>query len=316
MFLSIPDGNSKIVVENEVDRRILNLGTQYNFIFGKIRYWASYGMPLGTDILKLEATVSDDIGYGRIYYDTTYLERARTGLAGLHLDVFKLGLFGSVGRTDWHLAQFENPGNQDAGKIDSAALEATPAPIFSIFSEYLEPESSFIRYRHAFRQWGGDFQFDKVEGDITWGLPPFRRRDESAIRVMAGQSVHISPHLPLRETFALGGGGALKGFRYEEFRGSGIAMTGVEYGLRTPYGWSNERWKFGLTRNYLLFFMETGRIEEGWFKPAMSLKWSTGLGLKLKGFLGERTIILRGYLAQAVPVTHRAVVWYFMFDLK
>lgn len=316
MELNLPDGDSRIMVENNLDGRSLKLGTRYNFIFGKIRYWASYGMPVYRDLVSLETAITDDIGYGRIYYDTKFLERARTGLAGLRFNMKGAALFVSVGRTDWRLAPFENPDLEDAGQIDALSIEAVPAVDFSVLPEALEPEVTRFRYKRAFRGLGGDWHFDKLEGDVTWGIPPFKAADEAAFRAVVGQSLNIAPSFPLRETFALGGASALKGYHYEEYRGTGVLLGGLEYGIYLPYHVESARWRAGLTNNHFMLFGEVGRTEHGWLRPDIPFKKSAGGGLKLMGHWGTRRLNLRAFGAQALDAGRRAPVWYLMMDLK
>lgn len=316
MELSLPDGDSRIMVENNVEGRSLKLGTRYNFVFGKIRYWASYGMPVYRDLVNLETAISDDIGYGRIYYDTKFLERARTGLAGLRFNVGAAALFMSVGRTDWHLAPFAEPDLEDAGLIDAVILDVVPAVDFSVLSEALEPEVTRFRYKRAFRGMGGDWHFDKLEGDVTWDIPSFRVADEAAFRAVVGQSLNIAPDFPLRETFALGGASALKGYHYEEYRGTGVLLGGLEYGINLPFQLETVRWKAGLIRNYFMVFGEVGRTEHGWLRPDIPFKKSAGAGLKLQGHWGTRRLNLRMFGAEALDANRRAPVWYLMLDLK
>ena len=316
MDLTLPDGDSRIEVENSVEGRSLKLGTRYNFIVGKVQYWAAYGMPVYGDLVNLETALSDDIGFGRIYYNTKFLERARTGLAGLRFSVSGVALFVSAGRTDWHLSPFANPDLEDAGQIDSLAVEAVPASDFSVVPEMFEPEVSRIRFRHAFRGLGGDWHFDKLEADATWRIPALRESDEAAFRAVGGQSLNIAPNLPVRETFALGGGSALRGYRYEEYRGTGILLGGVEYGVYLPFVVDMDRWKAGLTRNHFLVFGEVGRTEHDWFRPDIGLKKSAGAGFRFRGHWGERRLSLDVQVAQAIAAGQRAPVWYLMADLK
>ncbi len=315
--LTLPDGESRIMVENEVDRRILRLGTRYNFIFGKIKYWATYGMPIFRDVVNFEASIIDDIGYGRIYYQTKFLERARTFLAGFRVNALGLSAFSSLGRTDWKLAPFENPLLEDAGQIDAVTVEVGPAGLAAPLPDIIEPDEWRLVCRHAFLGWGGDYAFDRYHADISWKNRGLRRRDEVDTRLISGQTLRINPGLPARETFALGGGGLLRGYKYEEFRGQGILFAGTEYGIRLPFRFSIGDWKVRLEKSFFDVFVEAGRIEEDYFKPVMPLKWGTGMGLRFHGSLFNKyKAVLRGYMGQALPQQGREPVWYLMFTAR
>lgn len=314
--LTLPDGDTRIMVENKVGGRTWKVGTRYNFIFGKIRYWASYGLPVYRDLVNFESAISDDIGFGRIYYDTKFLERARTGLAGLRFSIGGAAVFLSTGRTDWHLSPFDNPAMEDSGNIDAISLEVVSTSDFSVIPESQEPDVSRIRYRRAFRGLGGDWHFDKLEADANWSIPALRGSDEAVVRALLGQSWNNAPSLPLRETFALGGASALKGYRYEEYRGTGVLLGGLEYGINLPFHIEVTRLRTGLTRNHFLVFGEVGRTEHDWLRPDMGFKKSAGAGFRLRGHWGDRKIHLRFYGAQAIEAGTRAPVWYLMLDLK
>ena len=316
MDLSLPDGDGRIEVENKVDGRTLKLGTRYNFLFGKVRYWASYSLPVSGDRVSFESAVADDIGFGRIYYDTKFLERARTGLAGFRFSAGPAAVFISAGRTDWHLSPFDNPGLEDVGNIDAINIEAVPSSDFSVIPEAMSPDVTRIRYRRAFRGLGGDWHFDKLEGDVTWRFGSFRESDETAIRALIGQSWGVSPDLPLRETFALGGASALKGYRYEEYRGRGVLLGGLEYGIHIPLTVGLERWRAGLNWNHFIIFGEVGRTEHNWLSPDMGFKKSAGAGFRLRGNWGDRQLLVRTYGALAIEAGRRSPVWYLMLDLK
>jgi len=316
MTLSLPDGDNKLIVENNVADRSLKLGTQYNYIFGKIRYWASYGMPVYKKAISLDAVISDDIGFGRIYNNSKFLERARTGLTRMRFFAGGAAVFLGLERTDWHLSPFVDPNLEDKGLIDAVSIEAVPSIDSNLIPEAVSPDQTRILYRRGFRGLGGKWHFDKIEGDISWNIPAFRDIDTDVFHIMMGQAMNVVPELPLRETFALGGISALKGYGYEEYRGTGVMLGGLEYGWRLPFVIETTHWQAGLTKNHFLLFGEIGRTEYEWHNlQARYFKRSVGAGLRFQGHWGDRGLHFRVYGAQALEAG-RTPLWYAMMDLK
>ena len=317
MNLTLPDGDSRILVEHELDDRKFQMGTRYNFIFGKIKYWATYGMPVVKDIGRLEATASDDIGFGRVYFNERFLERARSGILGAGFKVGGNHVMASAGRTSWRLAPFDNPNLEDSGLIDEVGIEIRPKELLPIQVDPIQREGSVIRFRHGFRGMGGDYHFDKFEADVPWLDMSLPRGGSFTARTFFGQAYNVYPKLPLRETYALGGAVALKGYGYEEFRGEGVFLAGAEYAVEIlpahELGFISTR----IVRTDLLFFVDTGRINRAWVDPIMALKWSGGTGVALKGTVLQRYQgRLRLYAAQALEFGGRRPIYYALVDLK
>jgi len=222
-----------------------------------------------------------------------------------------------VGRTSWRMAPFALQQSEDSGLIDSLEGNLTLGDIYPDVLDPVGPEETAVRFRHAFMGMGGDFHYDRLDANLSWLERGWRRRDRIALRAQLGQAYNIDPRLPLRETFALGGAGAVKGYRYEEFRGKGMEILGVEYRFAVPFSFEWERIRFELLRTYLLACGEAGRIEESWFKPVTGVKPSAGVGIRLEIKVLERyTGNARFYLAQAEGIRRRRPVLYFMTDLK
>ena len=137
--LVLPDGDSRISVENAADGRILTVGTRYNYFAGKISYWLGYTLPLPVDPFLISASVSDDIGFGRVYFDQRFLERARNGRIGTGWKMPFASVVGSVGRTSWHLAPYVNPALTQHGLIDAVEAEVSTLKLPQVF-EPVEPD--------------------------------------------------------------------------------------------------------------------------------------------------------------------------------
>jgi hypothetical protein len=313
--LVLPDGDSRITVEHAADGRALTIGTRYNYFAGKIRYWLSYQVPL-VDPFLLTTSVSDDIGFGRIYYDERYLERARNGRIGTGLILPFVTVVTSVGRTGWHLSPYGNPALTRSGLIDSVEVVVTTVTLPEVF-EPVDPDENIIRYRHAFRWAGGNYRYDRIEVQLVRTDQRFLGNDEIKFRVFTGLAFAFSPTLPDNETFALGGAAGVKGYRYEEFRGPGMDMGAAEYGWIIP-GKLNFSW-IGLRVGRILAvgFAEGGRIAADWFRPDTSWKYSGGLGIRLEGkFLQHYAGRIRLYVAQAEGISSRGPVYYALMDLR
>jgi hypothetical protein len=304
-------------LEHVSEGRSLNIGTRYNFMAGKIRYWLSYGLPLPIPYSLLEAAVSDDIGVGQIYFSERWLDRARNGRAGVRLripDVFQARF--SAGRTSWRLAPYNALSLEESGLTDSVMLQATTGETMPESFEPLDPWESSLRIRHAFRGLGGGYHFDKVEALLFQGIRGLRSCDEVWVRGFIGGISNVVPALPARETFALGGATAIKGYGYEEFRGEGMTFWSAEYGLLMPFSFGLARAGVRADRVFVLGFTDEGRIDSGWFRPAMPWKHSGGVGLRFDGSARQYRGILRLYLAQAEGMSTHRPVFYFLVEVK
>jgi hypothetical protein len=315
--LVLPDGDARVIIEHRADEKIFRVGSRYNFIFGKITNWFSFTTPVFIPEIPFEFGASDDIGYGRLYFNQRYLERARSGRVGTGVATRRGTLMTYVGRTSWRIAPFALPQSEDSGLIDSLDVNLTAGDIYPDFLDTVQPHETAVRFRHAFMGMGGDFHYDRLDANLSWLERGWRSRDRILYRAQLGEAYNIDPRLPLRETFALGGAGAVKGYRYEEFRGKGLEIACVEYRYAVPFSFEWERARFELQRTYLLACGEAGRIDESWFKPMTGVKPSAGAGIRLEiKVLDRYSGNACFYVAQAEGVRHRRPVLYFMTDLK
>ncbi len=317
MELTLPDGDTRLVVESDVKGRKVQVGTRYNFIFGKIRYWLGYSMPLVVEPALLQMSVSDEIGFGRVYFNERFLERARNGRVGIGYRFAPVTVLGAVGRTSWRLAPFDSPTLEQVGLIDFIDAQITTGRLLPRAFGPVVPDDSSASFQHAFRGLGGDYHYDRIEVHLSWLFGSSRPGDELRVRARLGEGYNGRPELPVRATFALGGVASLKGYRYEEFRGNGVLFLSAEHGWQLPWLFEYGLLGLKLEKCFVLGFVEGGRIEADWFKPATPWKWSTGVGMQLVGRVLQRYQGgLRLYIAQAEGVSHRSPVFYVTADVK
>lgn len=319
--LTLPDGTSRVVVQTSVGRSSVRMGAYYNIINGKIEAWLTYAIPILRDGTEVQLAMSDVIGFGELYLRQRYLERSRTVPLGVG-HAFRWGnLLLNAQRTSWRLVPLDNPDQGDVENIDSYGVEANTSDVIPDIVEMLRQEhtrldETRVRYRHAFRGLGGAVHFDRLDADLKLQARGFQPDDQVQLRGFWGQAFNVSPSLPLRETYGLGGANAVKGYRFEEFRGPGVLFGGVEYALRTPLAFAVKRWHLEMSQTDALFFAEDGRIQSGWTRGATPLKWSVGLGLKFMGrALGSHRSVFRFYAAQAGEYPQRKPVFYALADV-
>ena len=126
----------------------------------------------------------------------------------------------------------------------------------------------------------------------------------------------VSPDGLAQGQFALGGADALKGYRFEEFRGSGIALAGTEYAFRLPWTFALDAVRLEVTRWDVLAFAEDGRIQDRWHQGVTPFLWSAGAGIRFTGrMLGGPRSIFRLYVAQAGEWRKRDPVFYALADI-
>jgi len=320
MDLVVPDGASRLVAENRIGRSLVRMGLYYNFVNGRIETWLTYALVVreGTQV---QVAASDVIGLGRIYRSQRYLERSQTIPLGIGRSLPFGSLLVNVQRTLYRLAPLDNPVTAGLERIDSVGTEFTAGGIIPDLIEAirLEPsrrDQTRIRFRHAFRGLGGSFHFDRADADIRAWVRGARRNDAVLVRTAYGQAWNITPSLPMRETFGLGGIDALKGYRFEEFRGPGIAMVGSEYAFRLPWTLAVRAIRLNVEQADLLGFAEAGRIQDAWTRSTMRFRWSGGLGIRLRGtaFRSSRST-LRIYAAQGERYPERKPVFYAVLDI-
>lgn len=320
--LSLPDGTSRFVIEAPVGKSAVRMGAHYNFVNGKIEMWLTYVLAILDENTHLQVAASDVIGLGNLYYRQRFLERSRTVPLGISRQFEYGSLLLNAERTSWRLAPYDNPAAQEVGLIDAWGAEFTtdsdrvPDLIELLRLEHSRRDLTTFRYRRAFRGVGGDYHFDRADADARIWLEGFREKDEILLRGYWGQAWNIRPALPLRETFGLGGGNALKGYRFEEFRGPGALIGGTEYALRVPWTVRLLGRRVDFHEAALLFFGETGRIQDDWTKGLTPFKWSAGLGVRFKGrIMGSHKSVFRVYAAQAGEWETRKPIFYALADV-
>lgn len=320
--ISLPDGQGRIVIETPVGRSAVRMGAHYNFINGRMEMWLTYVLALMRDDMHLQVAASDVIGLGTVYTQARHLARGRTVPLGISRQFRWGSALVNIERTSWRFASYDIPSAGEGGLIDAAGVEVTthadrvPDVIDMLRHETSRRETTTFRYRRAFQALGGDFHFDRADADIRYWMHGLRREDELMLRLYYGQAWNISPLLPERETFGLGGAAALKGYRHEEFRGPGALIGGTEYLLFLP--WTLRLWKrrVDFHEMALLVFAEGGRIQSEWWHGLTPFRWSAGLGARFRGrMLGSQKTVFRVYAAQAGEWTARRPIFYFIADL-
>lgn len=318
----VPDGDGRIVVENEILSAVIRVGTNYNFFNGRIKAWITYVMPLVGPKLKLHVGALDEVGLGRLYRfpneeGRRYFERTQSVPLGLAC-VTPLGALAlSASRVHWRYGPLDIPQQTERSRIDSISLELNANRDIPDIAEGKVHEETMVRFQHAFPDWDGQYRFDKVEADVFWRIPFSRRHDSWRVRTFIGQAYNADPGLPLREKYPLGGATTLKGYQYEEFLGDGLLLLGSEYSLGIPANFSWTRARMALKTLSLLAFFEGGRIQNKWFIDPDPWKVGFGFGLKLDGTaLGGRESAVRLYLAQAGEIRKRSPVFYFLIGIK
>jgi hypothetical protein len=311
--LTLPDGDSRLVIENRVGRSAVRMGGHYNFITGKIEAWVNYALPLWRTGPLLQIAASDRVGLGQVYYRARSLERARELPVGLGHQFGFGSLLATASRTSWRYAPLDAPASAEVGLIDAIGMQFTTTDIIPDLAErldFLKQDETAVEFKHAFRGLGGDWAFDRVTADIRDWLPGLRAKDEVMARVYGGQAYNIATTLPIRETFGLGGANALKGYQYEEFRGNGILLFGTEYALVSPWTFAITRIRLDVQQTAVLLFAEEGRIQSAWTRGD-PFKWSAGAGLRFKGrLLDSHPTIIRLYVAQSGEYPERHPVFY------
>jgi hypothetical protein len=319
--ITVPDGTGRISVGAEVGQSSFRMGAYYSFVTGRIEAWTTYGIAVWHGGPQLQIGASDSVGLGRLYFHDRYLERTRSVPFGIG-DTTRFGSFLlNASRTNWQLAPLDEPSAGETSRIDSWGVEWTSSGVLPDLVEVLRQEQArkdhtTVRYRRAFRGLGGHYAFDRADADIKSWIPGVRRDDEILLRVFGGQAWNVSPSLPLRETYALGGADALKGYRFEEFRGSGIALAGTEYAFRLPWTFALDAVRLEVTRWDVLAFAEDGRIQDRWHQGVTPFLWSAGAGIRFTGrMLGGPRSIFRLYVAQAGEWRKRDPVFYALADI-
>ncbi len=319
--LTLPDGNGRVVVGTAIGPSTMRMGANYNFVNGKIQAWIGYGFPIWRNGPSLQLAGSDDIGLGRIYLKTRYLERARSVPLGLGWHLFGTSMLAVVERTSWRLAPYADPAAQDFGLIDAVGATLTtsqliPDVVQALRQEQTRQDETVVRYRRAFRGLGGNWHFDRADADLRFWLKGLRRDDELMVRTFWGQAWNMSPALPLRETYALGGANALRGYEYEGFRGTGMAVVSLEHAWRTPWRITVNPLGMDLHRSDLIVFADAGRIHSGWTHGDGPFKWSFGGGVRFGGrMIGTHKSVFRLLVAQAVSRNRIAPVYYALADV-
>lgn len=321
--VSLPDGEGRIVIETPVGRSAVRMGAHYNFINGRMEMWLTYVLALMRDDMHLQVAASDMIGLGTVYTKARYVARGRTVPLGISRQFRWGSAMVNVERTSWRFAPYDTPSTGEGGLIDAAGIEVTthsnrvPDLIDLLRNETSRREATTFRYRRAFRAVGGDFHLDRADADIRYWMHGARRRDELMLRLYYGQAWNISPRLPERETFGLGGANALKGYRYEEFRGPGALIGGTEYLLFVPWRLRLLKRRLDFHEIALLVFAEGGRIQNEWWHGLSPFRWSAGVGAKFRGqMLGSQKTVFRLYASQAGEWTVRRPIFYFLADLN
>ncbi len=321
--LTLPDGSGKFVIEAPVGRSALRMGAHYNFVNGKIEMWLTYVLAIIRDDTHLQIAASDTIGLGNLYLQQRYLERSRTVPLGISRQFAVGSLLLNAERTSWRLAPYDMPANGEVGLIDAWGAEFTtdsehvPDLIEMLRLEHSRRDITTFRYRRAFRGLGGDYHFDRTDADGKAWFQGFRRQDEILLRGYYGQAWNISPSLPLRETFGLGGANALKGYLFEEFRGNGALIGGTEYALDVPWKIRLLRRRIDFHEAAILLFGEMGRIQDDWTRGVTPFKWSAGLGVRFKGHMfGTHKSVFRVYAAQAGEWELRKPIFYALADVN
>jgi len=319
--ITIPDGTGRISVGAEVGPSSFRMGAYYNFFTGRIEAWTTYGIAVVRGGPQLQIGASDSVGLGRLYLRDRYLERTRSVPVGVG-QTTRLGSFlVNAARTSWRLAPLDAPNTGENGLIDSVGAEWTSSGVLPDLVEVLRQEQArkdhtTVRYRRAFRGMGGNYHFDRADADLKSWVPGARREDEVMLRLFGGQAWNVTPYLPLRETYALGGAGALKGYRFEEFRGSGMLLAGLEYAFRLPWSFSFNAVRLEVTRWDLLAFGEDGRVQDRWDRGVTPFKWSAGVGVRFAGkLLGGPRSVFRLYAAQAGEWRTRAPIFYALAEI-
>ncbi|MEK7476910.1 MAG: hypothetical protein AAB152_14905 [Candidatus Coatesbacteria bacterium] len=318
--LVVPDGASRLVVENAIGRSLVRMGLYYNFVNGRIETWITYALSVH-DGTQVQVAASDVIGLGRLYLNEKFLERAQTIPVGIGQALPFGSVLVNVQRTYWRLAPFDNPPAAEVGHIDAVGAEFTAGGVVPDLVEALrlEParrDQTRVRFRHAFRGLGGDYHFDRVDSDVRAWVRGLRPRDQILVRGVYGQAWNVSPILPVRESFGLGGLDALRGYRFEEFRGPGLAMLGTEYAFRLPWTMTFRLLRLGIEEADCLAFGEAGRIQDDWFRGSMRFRWSGGLGARVRGTLFKSTrSSFRVYAAQGERYPARRPVFYAVADI-
>lgn len=319
--LTLPDGSGRVVIETQIGSSTVRMGGHYNFVNGKIQAWIGYALSLWKDGPTLQLAGSDDIGLGRLYLTGRYLERARSVPVGLGWRMLGGSMLLSAERTTWRLAPFDNPAAADVGIIDAWGATLTssgliPDVVQVTRQEQTRQDQTVLRYRRAFRGFGGDWHFDRADADVRIWTRGVRRADDVLVRGFWGQAWNMSPALPLRETYGLGGANALRGYKFEEFRGTGVLVFGTEYALRTPWKVTARRLGLDLHRADLVVFAEGGRIQDDWTRGPTPLKWSGGGGVKFTGrMLRTHKSVFRLLVARALADGKRAPVYYALADV-
>lgn len=318
----VPDGDGRIVVENEISSAVIRVGTHYNFFDGRIKAWVTYVMPLVGPKLRLSVGALDEVGLGRLYRfpnqeGRRYFERTQSVPLGLTCPT-RLGSFAvSAGRVHWRFGPLDFPQQTERSIIDSVSLEFNANRDIPDIAEGKVHEETILRFQHAFPDLDGQYRFDKIDADVFWQIPFARRGDDWRVRTFIGQAYNIDPILPVREKYTLGGATTLKGYQYEEFLGDGLLLLGSEYSLGIPVSLSWPKAKLTLKRLSLLAFFEEGRIQNRWFVHPDPWKWGFGSGIKFDGtVLGGRESTVRLYLAQAGEFRERTPVFYFLIGIK
>lgn len=318
----VPDGDGRIVVENEILSSIIRVGTHYNFFDGRIKAWITYVMPLPGARLRLQIGALDEVGLGRLYRfpneeSRRYFERTQSMPLGMVCPTALGSLAFTASRVHWRYGPLDIPQQTERAKIDSVSLEFNASRDVADIAEGKVHEETLVRFQHAFPDLEGQFRFDKAEADIFWRVPFSRKIDSWRLRTFIGQAYNIDPYLPVREKYPLGGATTLKGYRYEEFLGDGLLLLGTEYSLGMPLSLNWPRARLTLKKLSLLAFFEEGRIQNKWFSGPDPWKWSFGFGLKFDGtVLGGRESAVRLYLAQAGEFKRRTPVFYFLIGIK
>jgi len=331
--LILPEGNARVVIENRLGRSLVRMGGHYDFYNGLIETWVTYGHLLWKKGPLLQVSASDHIGLGQLYFRQRSLERTRE----IPVAVGQQFAFGSVllsaSRASWLLAPVNAPATAEQGLIDSIGIQVTATDKIPDIAEHLEgqrPGTTAVEYRRAFRDFSGDFGFERVSVDLYRYLPGIRSPDEVQLRAYGGQAYSIrsnrtatdgaSNTLPIRETFALGGASTLKGYQPGEFRGRGILVLGTEYALVTPWNFRMHLVRLTVWESSVLFFMEEGRIQASWQGRSLvrgePMKWSAGMGLRFRGkVMNSHTSIVRLYMAQSGDYPARGPVFYALVDI-
>lgn len=331
--LTLPDGDARVVIENRIGPSVVRLGGHYSFYDGRIEAWVTYGQPLWPSGPLVQVAASDRVGLGQLYYRQRSLERAREiPIAVGHQFTFGSVLLGGS-RTSWLLAPLDAPANAEKGLIDAVDLQFTTTNVIPDIAErlaFLQPDTTAVEYKRAFRSLGADFGFERVSADLRHYLPGLHGHDETLLRIYAGQAYNVRSNidtgnptattLPIRETFALGGASALKGYQPGEFRGNGILAGGVEYAALLPLDFSIQRIRLDVWQSAVLVFAEEGRIQDRWGEARVlhgdAMKWSTGVGLRFKGkLLNSHKSVIRLYMAQAGEFRTRRPVYYALADV-